>query len=142
VIRENTGSAVSTVADIEAIIAKEAPRSPILSIVVVDPRDDLTSIEPSLKVTGEGLRIPSTVWMVRVLETDRISTYLIVDGSDAIYEMNPDNHPVQVGGTLPGAKPTASPRGYTLDCGPLGTDSCEAKAADVNAATPTRRKPS
>jgi hypothetical protein len=30
-------------------------------------------------------------------------------------------------------------RGYELDCGPLGPDTCETKAADIVAATPTQR---
>ena len=35
--------------------------------------------------------------------------------------------------------PEAPGRGYELDCGPLGPDTCEAKAAGVVAATPTQR---
>jgi hypothetical protein len=100
------GSTKSSLADIEAIIANEAPQSPILSMAAVDAPGDLATIEPSLKVTGDSLLVQSIVWAVRVLETDRISTYLVVDGTDRIYEMNPDNHAVQVGGTVPGASPT------------------------------------
>jgi hypothetical protein len=102
------GSTKSTVADIEAIIANEAPQSTILSMLVVDPETDVTTIEPSLASTGDGSLVRTTVWVVRVLETDRIATYIVVDGSDTIYEMNADNHAIQVGGTPPGATPAPS----------------------------------
>lgn len=102
------GSTASTFADIEAIIATEAPQAPILSMVVVDPATDFVMIEPSLTYTGDGSLIRSTVWVVRVLETDRIATYIVHDGTDRIYEMSTDNRAVQVGGTIPGARATPS----------------------------------
>lgn len=97
-MQQATGSTKSTVADIAAIVANEAPQSQILSMTAVDAATDLPTFEPSLKVSGDGLLVQGTVWIVRVLETDRISTYLVDDGTDRIFEMNPDNHPVQVGG--------------------------------------------
>jgi len=93
------GSTESTVADIEAIVANEAPQAPILSIVVVDPTTDLATIEPSLIDTGDGSLLGFTLWVVRVLASDRIATYIVHDGTDRIYEMNQTNHAVQVGGT-------------------------------------------
>ena len=121
------GSTTSTVADVEAIVANVAQQGPILSIVVVDPSTDLSMVEPSLTVKGDGTLVRSTVWVVRVLETDRVATYIVADGTDTIYEMNPDNRPVQVGGKTPGASAEpvgADGRDYELDCGPLGPDAC------------------
>ena len=132
------GSTTSTVADVEAIVANVAQQGPILSIVVVDPSTDLSMVEPSLTVKGDGTLVRSTVWVVRVLETDRVATYIVADGTDTIYEMNPDNRPVQVGGKTPGASAEpvgADGRDYELDCGPLSPDACAAKAAAVVAAT-------
>ena len=102
-----TTSTESTLADIEAIVGNEAPQSPILSMVVVDPSTDLATIEPSLTYTGEGLLIRSTLWVVRVLESDRIVTYIVHDGTDVIFEMTPDNRAVQVGGST--GEPVATP---------------------------------
>jgi hypothetical protein len=86
------------------------------------------------------------VWVVRVLETDRIATYIVRDGSDMIYEMNPDNQAIQVGGLLAGASatPIASPAGgrsYALDCGQLGPDTCRINAADIVAASEASNPP-
>ncbi len=79
----------STSSDVEAIVANEAPQSQVLSMTIVDA-DALRTIEPTLG-TGQGQLVdPYTVWIVRVLESERISTYLVIDGSDAIYEMNPE----------------------------------------------------
>lgn len=131
------GTTKSNVADIEAIIANEAPQSTILSMIAVDAPTDLATIEPSLKTTGDGLLVQSIVWVVRALEADRISTYLIVDGMDRIYEMNPDNRAVQLGGAPAGPAATDG-RGYTLDCGPLSPVRCQHEAAAVVAANPSK----
>jgi hypothetical protein len=133
----HAGIAASTVPDIDAIITDEAPQSSVLSMTVVDGQEGLIAIEPSLATGPDGLIGRRLVWVVRVLETDKISTYLVVDGSDAIYEMNPDNRAIQVGGTLPGPEATAtatlpaSPGSYTLDCGQLRPDTCETRAAAI-----------
>jgi hypothetical protein len=102
------GSTKSSAADIEVIIANEAPQAPILSMVVLDPSAGIPTIEPSLTAKGDRSLVRSTVWIVRVLETDRIATYIVVDGTDRIYEMNPDNQAIQVGGTPSGATPAPS----------------------------------
>ena len=135
-VYRNTAKASSSAADIEAIVNKEAPGSPILSMTVVDGPDGLVTFESSLSDGQEGLILQPTVWIVRVLESERISTYLVVDGSDAIYKMDPIGEAILVGGTPP--TPHASPSA-ALSCGPLAPDTCSARAADVIAATPSQR---
>jgi hypothetical protein len=95
----HAGNATSTIAAIEAIVANQARESSILSMTAIDGQEGLTAIEPSLATGQDGLIGERLVWVVRVLKTDRIATYIVVDGSDRIYEMKPDNHAVQVGGT-------------------------------------------
>ena len=101
----------STSSDVEAIVANEAPQSQILSMTIVDA-NELRTIEPTLGTGQAQLADPYTVWIVRVLESERISTYLVIDGSDAIYEMNPDNAHILVGGTPPDAQSSASPTSW------------------------------
>jgi hypothetical protein len=100
-------SATSSVADIEAIVANEAPQSPILSMQVVSGPDDLASSEPSLASGQNGLIDQRVLWIVRVLGTDGETTYIVVDGTDAIYELTPGGDAILVGGSPLG--PTASP---------------------------------
>jgi len=99
----------SSVADIEAVVATEAPDSPILSISVVDGATTLSVIEPSLRTGQEGLIGQPLVWIVRVLESGRVSRYLVIDGSDAIYELNPEGGAILVGGTPPTSQAAATP---------------------------------
>jgi hypothetical protein len=96
-----------TEADIEATVSNEAPQSPILSMVVTDGQGGLATIEPSLADGRKGLTRQPVVWVVRVLETDKVVTYLVVDGTDVIYEMTPEGDAVQVGGATSG--PIVSP---------------------------------
>jgi hypothetical protein len=103
------GSTNSSVADIEAIVSNEAPQSPILSMTVVDGPAGLVEVEPSLGTDGSGLLAQPLVWIVRVLESERVTTYLVVDGSTSIYEMNPEGQAIQVGGTSSTGQATASP---------------------------------
>jgi hypothetical protein len=108
-VYQNTAKATSSAADIEAVVGNEAPGSPILSMTVVDGPDGLGTFEPSLSDARHNyLSIQPTVWIVRVLESERISTYIVVDGSDAIFEMNPIGEAVLVGGAppTPGAIPS------------------------------------
>jgi len=99
----------STDADVSAIIANEAPGSPILSMELVDGPTGLATIEPSLGTGQEGLIGQPILWLVRVLESERAVTYIVIDGSDAIYEMNPEGRAILVGGTPPRSEATASP---------------------------------
>jgi hypothetical protein len=67
------------------------------------------NFESSLSDGQQGLIRQPSVWIVRVLESERTSTYLVVDGSDAIYEMNPIGEAILVGGAppTPGASSSA-----------------------------------
>jgi hypothetical protein len=67
----------------------------------------LPTIEPSLADGQQGLTARPVVWVVRVLESDRVVTYIVVDGTDAIYEMTQEGAAVKVGGTI--VEPVASP---------------------------------
>jgi hypothetical protein len=89
----------SSVADIEAIVANEAPDSPILSMVITDGAEGLVRIEPSLGDGQQGMTDRPVVWVVRVLESKRVTTYIVVDGTDAIYEIGQEGDAVHVGGT-------------------------------------------
>ena len=89
----------SSVAAIEAVIAEEAPQSPILSMQIVHGAalgDTQPSIEPSLANGQGGLTDRPGLWIVRVLESDRLSTYIVDDGNGRIYEMNPTRPNVSV----------------------------------------------
>jgi hypothetical protein len=106
-VRNSDVPATSSLAEIEAVVANEAPQSPILSILTVDGPRGLAAIEPSLAAGQQGLINHPVLWVVRVLESEhRMVTYIIVDGTDAIYEMNPEGEAIRVGGTPP---PTSSP---------------------------------
>jgi hypothetical protein len=89
----------SSEADIAAIVANEAPQSPILSMVVTDGAEGLVRTEPSLADGQQGLASRPIVWVVRGLESERVVTYIVVDGTDAIYEMTREGDAVQVGGS-------------------------------------------
>jgi hypothetical protein len=106
---DRTSGAVSSVADIESIVATETPASPILSMTVVDGATGLAAVEPSLGTGQAGLIDQARLWVVRVLEGDRVVTYVVIDGSDAIYELNSDGDAILVGGTPPTSEATGSP---------------------------------
>lgn len=88
-------------------MCEEAPDSPILSMVTVDG-PGLRSIEPSLGTGRRGLIDQSVLWVARVLESERISTYVVVDDTDAIFEMTEDGDAIAVGGLL-GPAPSIRP---------------------------------
>jgi hypothetical protein len=113
-------SATSSVADIEAIIANEAPQSPILSIQVVHDPADLASIEPSLASGQHGIIEQPTVWIVRVLESGRATTYVVVDGTGEIYELTPEGDAVLVGGPATPSLASLSPSPSAAPWPPAG----------------------
>lgn len=131
-------SPTSPVAEVEAIVANEAPQSPILSALVVDGNDPrLTESEPTL-ANGQGRLIERPIlWVVRVLESERVVTYIVVDGTDAIYEMTQDGEAVQVGGTTgvpvvtPGPWPPEGAVVVTLTS-PVGPNFPPAQAAVID----------
>ena len=106
-----TQGAVSSDHEIAAIVGTEAPDSPVLSATIVDGPAGLAAIEPSLATGHRGLTERPVLWVVRVLESGRLSTYIVIDGSDAIYEMNPAGEAILVGGTppTPGSSQSAGP---------------------------------
>lgn len=93
----NGETAVSSIEQIRQIVADESPDGTILSITTVDGRTGLVEFEPTLDGDPRYVDAP-IVWIVRVLETDRLATYLIVDGTDSIAEMNPRSRAIDVGG--------------------------------------------
>ena len=93
------GQTVSTLDQVEAIVANEAPASPVLSIVVADGPTGIGRIEPTLQDGAGGLTAKPAIWIARVLESERISTYLVIDDSDDIYELGVDGEPIHVGGS-------------------------------------------
>jgi hypothetical protein len=107
-VRLTETPASSSVADIEAIIANEAPQSPVLSMAVVDGPVGLAAMEPSLANGQAGLIQRPVLVVVRVLESERLSTYIVIDGTDAIYEMNPDGKAISVGGSPTPSGPLVS----------------------------------
>ena len=90
----------SSLAAIEAIVRGEAPDSPLLSMAIVDGATGLARIEPALGTGRRGLIDQAALWIVRVLESERISTYAVVDGTNAIYELTEDGDAVPVGGSV------------------------------------------
>ena len=105
------GEPASSVNDIQAIVAEEAPGSPLLSVALVDGPTGIGRIEPSLGTGQSNFIDRDAVWVIRVLEVDQAVTYLVIDGSDAIYEMNGQGLAGLVGGTPPPlpAGPTEPP---------------------------------
>ena len=49
-------------------------------MTVVDGPDGLANFESSLSDAHNYLRLQPTVWIIRVLESERMSTYIVVDG--------------------------------------------------------------
>lgn len=91
----------STQDGIGAVVRNESPDGLVLSTAVVDGSTGIGRIEPSLGTGRGGFIDQRAIWVVRVLEGDRAVTYLVVDGTDAIFEMRDDGVPVSVGGSLP-----------------------------------------
>ena len=68
-------------------------------MVITDGAEGLVRIEPSLADGQQGLTGRPVVWVVRVLESERVVTYIVIDGTDAIYEMGQEGDASLVGGT-------------------------------------------
>jgi hypothetical protein len=104
-----TAVTVSSESDVNAIVANEAPQSQVLSMVVTDGHEGLATIEPSLADGQQGLTGRPVVWVVRVLESERVVTYIVVDGTDAVYEMTAEGEAIHVGGSNGDAIVTPEP---------------------------------
>jgi hypothetical protein len=132
-------TARSSLAEIRSIVGAEAPDSPVLSIVTVDGALGLRKVEPALGTGRRGLIDQPFLWVVRVLESERISTYVVVDGTDAIFEMTEDGDAVPVGGSLgpPAGSPSTPPAG-TATWPPAGSILVEL-ASEVGVGGPPAR---
>ena len=74
----------ATLDRVEGIVARDAPASPVLSIAVVDGQF-LGLMEPTLKDGAGGFTANPVIWVVRVLESERVATHLVIDGRDESY---------------------------------------------------------
>ncbi|MBA3236492.1 MAG: hypothetical protein H0T59_10985 [Chloroflexi bacterium] len=92
--------AQSTPGDIAMVVGDQAPDATILSMVTVDGNPGLSAIEPSLGTGRRGVIDHSVLWVVRALEATRLETYIVVDGSDAIYRMTADGDALPIGGSF------------------------------------------
>ena len=91
----------STPEEVRAVVADAVPGSEILSVALVDGATGIGRIEPALGTGRGGFIDHPATWVVRVLRGDRAKTLLVVDGTDAISEMTPDNVPVRISGSVP-----------------------------------------
>lgn len=110
------GGASLTPSVVERVIAEESPGSSILSVVIVDGQG-LPAIEPSLADGQQGLTTRPVLWVLRVLESEQIATYIVVDGSSAIYEMTQEGDAVLVRGAT--GDPVETPGPWPPDDGVL-----------------------
>ncbi|MBA2299475.1 MAG: hypothetical protein H0W22_01745, partial [Chloroflexi bacterium] len=111
VVGADDGRQTSTPAAVQAIVAEETPGDSLLSMAVVDGPTGIGRIEPSLGTGRGGFIDQAWVWVVRVLEGERSVTYLVVDGTNAIFEMDGEGVPIQVGGS-PLPTPAPSPGAF------------------------------
>lgn len=91
----------STAEEVRAVIADAAPGTQILSMALVDGASGIGRIEPALGTGQGGFIDQAATWVVRGLRDERTTTLLVVDGTDAISEMTPDNVPVRISGSVP-----------------------------------------
>jgi hypothetical protein len=61
----------------------------VLSVNVVDGTDELPQLEPSLRDNGTWSG-EKAIWVIRTLVDGRVATDLVIDGSERVYEMQPD----------------------------------------------------
>jgi hypothetical protein len=98
-----------TVDEVVEIVEGEAPGSAVLSIVAVNGTTGIESVEPTLGQGFDGTTEEIAIWVVRVLESERLSTYLVIDGEDRIYKVDANGAPVLVDGERPAlTTPSAS----------------------------------
>jgi len=112
------GGAVSTAAEVEATIDESVMGAELLSMVAVDGELGLQRVEPSNGVFApvHGQR---AIWVVRLLDrcvirctargAGEFGTYLVVDGTDALFKVHTDNVATQVAGTLSVPSPVPWP---------------------------------
>lgn len=84
------GPTSSTGDEIAAIAQRQSPDGTILSLFATDGADGLVREEPLVATSELGLTDHAVLWGVRVLEGGWAGTYLIPDGTDEIYQMDPE----------------------------------------------------
>ena len=75
---------------VATFIEQQAPGGLILAMTVVDGETGIGRIEPSLGTGLGGFIDQRAIWVVRSLEGDRVTTYLVVDGSAVVHRMERD----------------------------------------------------
>lgn len=112
---DQTASRVaSTAAEVESTVLRWTPRAEVLSMVAVDGEIGLQGVEPSIGVFAR-FQDQRAIWVVRALESGVLGTYLLVDGTDALFKIDGDNVATQVAGTLPVPSPVPwPPEGATV----------------------------
>ena len=98
------------------VLAAAPPGSTTLSMAAVGGNPGLGRIEPSLGTGQGGLIDHRAIWSVRVLLDGRSVTYLVIDGSDAVFTIDDDGGAIFLTGTQPAASP--SPSGEPSTTGP------------------------
>ena len=99
------------------VLAAAPPGSTTLSMAAVGGNPGLGRIEPSLGTGQGGLIDHRAIWSVRVLLDGRSVTYLVIDGSDAVFTIDDDGGAIFLTGTQPAASP--SPAGEPSATGPV-----------------------
>ncbi len=107
------------------VVGDQAPNATILSMVTVDGNPGLSAIEPALGTGRRGLIDHPVLWVVRTLEGTRLETYIVIDGSDAIYRMTADGDALPLGGSLAATPRPSQAPGYSIECGPLDQPTCQ-----------------
>lgn len=112
------GGAVSAAAEVEATVSETARGAEFLSMAAVDGELGLQRVEPSIGVFAP-LQGQRAVWVVRLLDrcvirctargVGEFGTYLVVDGTDALFKIDADNVATQVAGSLSLASPDPWP---------------------------------
>jgi hypothetical protein len=94
-------------ADVKAALDRITGGAPVLSAIRVDGPIGLASVEPSLGTGQANLIDHDALWVVRVLASEGAATYLLVDGSDAFYQMDATGTATEVSATGPSTPPVA-----------------------------------
>ncbi len=98
---ESDGGATSTAADVEAKLHEAVPGAEILSMAAVDGATGLERVEPSIGVFAQ-FQDQRAIWVVGLLDrAGQFGSYLVVDGTDAIYKIDEDSVATLVAGAHP-----------------------------------------
>ncbi len=109
------GTPRSLVADVvDHVTHVAAPGATALHALVTDGELGLRQVEPSLGTGAGGLIDRQAVWIVRVLEgqrlaTRRVATYLVADGTTETWRLDARGLPVAIPDSLPTPTPMPTP---------------------------------